>query len=151
MYRDDLYIGYEQQKSIEDVIAYLIENKPKKLLTPILDLMRMSENWYGRLEEMRSQHPAPSLNQPTPCPDCDEFVELNDMNNCNMCDQLKCKMCCANNYDDCNECQANYTCEYIPERGKNADIECGKYAPNKIHDIRCCNRHYRSVEKSLGL
>jgi hypothetical protein len=49
----------EQQKSIEDVIAFLVENKKSDYIQPILDLMRMSENWYGRLEELRSQYPAP--------------------------------------------------------------------------------------------
>lgn len=53
---NDLYMGYEQQKSIEDVIKYLHEQKQPKLIAPILDLMRMSENWYGRLDELRRVH-----------------------------------------------------------------------------------------------
>jgi len=59
MYRDEFYIQSEQQKTIEQVIAYLADQKKHELITPVLDLMRMSENWYGRLEELRAQHPAP--------------------------------------------------------------------------------------------
>ena len=59
-YQDPFYIGYDQQKSLEDVIKYLIDNKQPKLVTPIIDIMRMSENWYGRLAELRSQYPSPA-------------------------------------------------------------------------------------------
>lgn len=88
---------------------------------------------------------------PTPCPDCGDIVELNDMNTCDFCDEMKCKSCCEQHRGDCENCKANYTCEYIPESGKNADIECGAFAPNKIEDTRCCNRHLRIIERRLGL
>ena len=51
--RDEFYMTPEQQKTIEDTLKYLYEQKQPKLITPILDLIRMSENWYGRLDELR--------------------------------------------------------------------------------------------------
>ena len=60
----NLYMGLEQQRTIEQVITFLIESKKYELVQPILDLMRMSENWYGRLDEMRQQHPAPLKGEP---------------------------------------------------------------------------------------
>jgi hypothetical protein len=62
-YGDEFYMNHEQQKTIENVITFLAEQKKQELITPILDLMRMSENWYGRLDELRSQL---SLPQPKP-------------------------------------------------------------------------------------
>jgi hypothetical protein len=52
--RDELYIQQSQQRTIENTLAYLYDQKKHELATPILDLMRMSENWYGRLDELRS-------------------------------------------------------------------------------------------------
>ncbi len=69
MYRDEFYMQSEQQKSVEDVVVYLIENKQRKLVTPVLDLMRMSENWYGRLEELRDTKIAPSSTKDSNVPD----------------------------------------------------------------------------------
>lgn len=60
MYRDHFYMQQAQQKTVENVIAYLVEQKKIELVAPILDLMRMSENWYGRLDELRMQYPAPT-------------------------------------------------------------------------------------------
>lgn len=91
------------------------------------------------------------MDMPTPCPWCGRVVELNDMNTCGMCDEMKCDDCCKKPWGDCEDCKMTYTCEYIPERGPNADIECGEYAPNKIDDIRCCNRHFKIIERRLGL
>ena len=54
MSRDDYYINEKQQKSLEDVIVFLVENKKSDYIQPIIDLMRISENWYGRLEELRA-------------------------------------------------------------------------------------------------
>lgn len=92
-----------------------------------------------------------AMEMPTPCPWCRRVVELNDMNTCAFCGELKCDQCCKQNQGDCADCQATYRCEYVPEKGPNADIECGKYGPNKIEDIRCCNRHFRIIERRLGL
>lgn len=54
MYRNEFYVTEEQKKTLEDVIAFLVENKKKDLVRPILDIMLISENWYGRLEELRT-------------------------------------------------------------------------------------------------
>lgn len=51
---DRFYVNDYQKKKIEDVIVFLVESKKSDYIQPILDLMVMSENWYGRLEERRS-------------------------------------------------------------------------------------------------
>lgn len=54
--RDYYYIQDHQAKSIEDVLAYLYEQKKPELARTVCDLMRMSENWYARLQEVKEFH-----------------------------------------------------------------------------------------------
>lgn len=56
---DNFYVNENQKKKIEDVIVLLVEAKKSDYICPILDLMIMSENWYGRLAELR-EHVAPT-------------------------------------------------------------------------------------------
>lgn len=48
------YFYIKDTKSIEDVVKYLYAQNKKEtdaMARTVLDLMRMSENWYGRLQE----------------------------------------------------------------------------------------------------
>lgn len=50
---DYFYINDTQAKRIEDVLSYLYKNDQEELAQTVCDLMRMSENWYGRLQELK--------------------------------------------------------------------------------------------------
>lgn len=51
---DPDYFYIKDSKNIEDVVKYLYAQDTKStddMARTVLDLMRMSENWYGRLQE----------------------------------------------------------------------------------------------------
>lgn len=51
---DSEYYFLKETKSIEDTVKYLYTSDSKgtdEMARTLLDLMRMSENWYGRLQE----------------------------------------------------------------------------------------------------
>lgn len=44
------------------------------------------------------------MEMPTPCPQCGECVELNDMNPCDSCEVLYCEQCLEEPWIDCQRC-----------------------------------------------
>lgn len=51
---DSDYFYLKETKSIEDTVKFLYASDLKNtddMARTVLDLMRMSENWYGRLQE----------------------------------------------------------------------------------------------------
>lgn len=90
------------------------------------------------------------MDMPTRCT-CGRIIELNDMNTCDDCRELFCSDCLDQSWGVCENCSSKYTCEYEITSGKNKGLECGRFAPGKIEDMRVCNQHYQIIEKRLGL
>lgn len=52
------YFYIQDSKNIEDTVKYLYAQDTKEtddMARTVLDLMRMSENWYGRLQQANEQ------------------------------------------------------------------------------------------------